>query len=199
LIVRAAKSVRKDGDELISDLFEACSDLAFVHDPLDAAEFVADLVLDGIPSLAVLVSFFDINTREFVVVRQAVTRGAGEDLPNVVLTRASEFTPSIARTMRGGRSVVAMGAECVAVTTDPRWSALGIVPAAMISTPVELGGRFLGLVELCNPLDGGALRESDGHALTYIGEQFAEYLAQRETSVDPDYVRRPKLAQLARR
>jgi hypothetical protein len=199
LIVRAAKPVRKDGDELISDLFEACSDLAFVHDPLDAAEFVADLVLDGIPSLAVLVSFFDINTREFVVVRQVVTRGAGEDLPNVVLTRASEFTPGIARAMRGGRSVVATGAECVAVTTDPRWSALGVVPAAMISTPVELGGRFLGLVELCNPLDGGALRESDGHALTYIGEQFAEYLAQRETSVDPDYVRRPKLAQLARR
>jgi hypothetical protein len=199
LIVRAPKPTRKGGDELISDLFEACSDLAFVHDPLEAAEFVADLVLESIPSLAVLVSFFDINTREFVVVRQAVTNGPGEDLPNVVLTRASEFTPSIARTMRGGRSVVATGAECSVVTTDARWSALGVVPDAMISAPVEFGGRFLGLIELCNPLDGGPLSESDGHALTYVGEQFAEYLAQREISVDPDYVRRPKLAQLARR
>ena len=199
LVVRPAKSSRKSGDELIADLFEACSDLAFVHDPLEGAEFVADLVLESIPSLAVLVSFFDINTREFVVVRQAVTKGAGEDLPNVVLTRASEFTPAIARAMRGGRSVVAVGAECVAVTTDPRWSALGIVPTAMVSAPVEFGGRFLGLIELCNPLDGGPLRESDGHALTYVGEQFAEYLSQREISVDPDYVRRPKLAQLARR
>jgi hypothetical protein len=198
-VVRPANPSRKGGDELISDLFEACSDLAFVHDPLDAAEFVAGLLLDGIPSLAVLISFFDINTRDFVVVRQVVTKGAGEDLPNVVLSRASEFTPAIARAMRGGRSVVAMGSECVAVTTDPRWSALGIVPTAMISAPVAFGGRYLGLVELFNPLDGGPLRESDGHALTYVGEQFAEYLAQRDISIDPDYVRRPKLAQLARR
>lgn len=198
LIVRTPKPRRKGGDELIADLFEACSDLAFVQDPLDGAEFVADLVMDSVPCLAVLVSFFDINTREFVVVRQIVAKGDGEALPVAVLVRASEFSENITRTMRSGRAVLFTAAECTSLK-DARFAALKLEPASLGAAPVKFGGRFLGLIELCDPLDGRPLTESDGHALTYIGEQFGEFLSERELSVDPEYVRRPKLSQIARR
>ena len=199
VIVRAPKGSRKNGDELIADLFEACSDLGFVQDPLDGAEFVADLVMESIPSLIVLVSFFDINAREFAVVRQVVAKGDGESLQPAILSRASEFTPNVARTMRSGRAVVFSASECAELAKDPRWNALGIVPQTMVAAPVVFNGRFLGILEVCNPVDGKTLSESDGHALTYIGEQFGEFIAQRDLSVEPDYVKRPKLAQLARR
>ncbi len=45
--------------------------------------------------------------------------------------------------------------------------------------PVMLAGRFLGAIELLNPIDGEPFTESDGNAVTYIAEQFAEFVAAR--------------------
>ena len=46
----------------------------------------------------------------------------------------------------------------------------------MIAPPVALSGRFLGAIELLNPLDGQPYTEAEGNAVTYIAEQFAEFL-----------------------
>jgi hypothetical protein len=198
LLVRQPIGPRRSGDDLITDLFEACSDLAFLNDTLEAADFALALVLDSIPSTVALCSFFDINTREMVVVRQAVSP-AFTSLPNVLTLRASEFTPLIAKTMRAGRSLVVPASDCGIFAEDARWRALGHAPRSAISTPVAAGGRYLGLIEVADPLDDSPFTEADGHALTYIGGQFSEYLAQREIDVTPERILRPKLNQLARR
>ena len=169
-----------------------------MNDTFEAADFVLALVLDSIPSAVALCSFFDINTREMVVVRQAVSPGFAA-LPNVLTARASEFTPLIAKTMRAGRSVVVPAADCGVFSEDPRWRALGHAPKSAISTPIAAGGRYLGLLEVADPLDEAPFTEADGHALTYIGGQFSEHLAQREIDLTPERIRRPKLNQLARR
>ncbi|MEM9694722.1 MAG: hypothetical protein AAGA56_19390, partial [Myxococcota bacterium] len=52
----------------------------------------------------------------------------------------------------------------------------------------EKSGRFLGLIELCNPFEGGGFEDGDGNALAYIGEQFAAFLDQRGLFLDPDAV-----------
>ncbi|NUO52667.1 MAG: hypothetical protein HOV80_27790 [Polyangiaceae bacterium] len=197
LLVRPPMGARRSGDDLITDLFEACSDLSFLSDTLDGADFVLALILDSIPSTIALCSFFDINTRELVVVRQGVTP-AFSSLPNALGTRATEFAPLIARSMRAGRSLVLGSGDLGALGDDPRWRMIGISPQSVITTGVVASGRYLGLIEVADPIDGAPFTESDGHALTYIGQQFSEYLAQREIDLSSERILRPKLAQARR-
>jgi len=199
LVYRQARGPRRSGDDLIADLFEACSDLGFLGDPLEGADFVISLLLEMLHAKVALVSFYDINAREFVVVRQGIGGPEGSfDLPNAALTRSSELTPHVLRTMRAGRAVVlASGDDSIA--EDGRWRALGVSPTSLICAPVNSGGRYLGLLELADAADGKPFTESDGHAVTYIAEQFGEFLVQREIVTDSERVSRPRLAQLARR
>jgi len=71
---------------------------------------------------------------------------------------------------------------------DDRIRALGIQLTSVMVAPVEVSGRYLGLIELVNPADGRAFTEGDGHALTYIGEQYAEFVAERGVVLDPESV-----------
>jgi GAF domain-containing protein len=190
---------RRTGDDLITDLFEACSDLHFLTEPLEATEFVLDLLLESIPSAVALVSFFDINTREFVVVRQAIAAPLAATVPSVILQRVAERSALVTRTMRGGRAVIVNASIADALGQDARWGAIGLELESFACVPVEHGGRYLGLLEVANPIDQAPFTEGDGHALTYIGEQFSEYLAQREIEIDPERVLRPKLAHVAKR
>lgn len=54
--------------------------------------------------------------------------------------------------------------------------------------PINSGGHYLGVIEIANPQDGIPLAAADGHALTYIGQQFAEFLSKRELILDADRV-----------
>jgi GAF domain-containing protein len=69
-----------------------------------------------------------------------------------------------------------------------RWDAVGEPVFSVVSAPIALGGRFLGLIDLVNPMDGGAFLESDGYALSYMAEQFAEFLGQRGLLIDPELI-----------
>jgi len=169
--------------ELIADLFECMHDLHFLPDALVGADFVLALMLDKLPSAVALVHFYDIDAREFVVVR-AVGAGAAK----VMQIRTNEKEPLIAEAMHKRRAVVLDDAA-----TDPRvqngsWALIGDPPRSIICAPVEEGGRFLGLLELSNPLDGQPFHEGDGHAITYIGEQFAEFLAAHGLVLDPERI-----------
>jgi hypothetical protein len=179
----SAPSVRLSGVELIADLFECMHDLHFLPDALAGADFVLSLMLDKLPSAVVLIHFYDIDAREFVVVR-AVGVGAGK----VMQLRTNEKEPLIAEAMRKRRAVVLDDATADQRVQNGRWALIGEPPRSLVCAPVELGGRFLGLIELSNPLDGQPFREGDGHAITYIGEQFAEFLAARGIVVDPERI-----------
>ena len=65
----AAPRGRLRSEDLIADLFEAMHDLHFLRDPLEGADFVLGLVMAKLPSTVGLVHFYDIDAREFVVVR----------------------------------------------------------------------------------------------------------------------------------
>jgi GAF domain-containing protein len=138
------------------------------------------LILEKLPCDAGVVHFFDINALEFVVVR-AVGRGSGR----VLLCRTPEKDPLIARAMSSHRAVVIADAKDDPRLKGERWARLGIPLRSVIVAPVEQAGRFLGLIELVNPRDGGLFTDGDGHGLTYLGEQFAEFLAARGLLLDP--------------
>ncbi|WP_437734838.1 GAF domain-containing protein [Sorangium sp. So ce1335] len=172
---------RLSGDDLLAELFEACSELHFVQDTLAGADFVLSLTLEKIPCAVGLVSLFDIDRGEFVVVRQ---RGG----KTALLTRLSERAPLALAAMRSRRAVVVPDAASDERAMDDRWKATGVELRSVVCAPVELGGRYLGLLEIANPLDGKPFSESDGNALTYIGQQFAEFVGARGVVVEPGLV-----------
>ncbi len=178
--------IRVGGEDLITDLFEAMSELHYLDDALQGAGFVLRLALEKLPSEAGLVSLFDIDTREFVVVQQTGGKTSG------LLLRLSERSELQRKAMRSTKAIVLSAIEDSSLTdggkVDPRWEKIGILPRSLICAPVERGGRYLGLIELANPLDGKGFSEADGNALEYIGEQYAEFLSERGVLIDPDEV-----------
>ena len=179
----SSPAVRLSGVELIADLFECMHDLHFLPDALAGADFVLSLMLDKLPSAVALVHFYDIDAREFVVVR-AVGAGAAK----VMQIRTNEKEPLIAEAMHKRRAIVLGDATGDPRAQNGRWALIGEPPRSLVCAPVEEGGRFLGLLELSNPLDGQPFREGDGHAITYIGEQFAEFLAARGIILDAERI-----------
>jgi hypothetical protein len=182
--LQSSPRVRLSGVELITDLFEAMHNLHFLHDSLEGADFILALVMEKLPSAVGLVHFYDINAREFVVVR-AVGPGAAKALQ----VRTNEKEPLIAEAMRSRRAVVITDATGDERAQNGRWALIGSC-RSLVCAPVEQGGRFLGLLELSNPRDGGPFEETDGHALTYLGEQFAEFLATRGLVLDSERIGR---------
>ncbi len=178
-----APSKRFAGDELLVEMFEAFSDLHFSRDSLEGAEFVLNLTLEKLPSEVGLVSLFDMGKREFVVVRQV--GGARSAL----CARQPERANLAITAMRKRHAIVVSSAAEAAAAMDDRWRAIGVELKSLVCAPVELSGRYLGLIELANPRDGHAFNEGDGNALTYIGQQFAEFVAARGVIVDAEHIR----------
>ncbi len=174
---------RLSGDDLLAELFEAFNDLHFLRDSIEGAEFVLALTLEKLPSEIGLVSLFDINKREFVIVRQ--TGGA----QRAVGQRQPEKAPIASTAMRKRHAVVISDPGGAQRAVDDRFRMIGAEIRSMVCAPVELGGRYLGLIELVNPLDGGIFNEGDGNALTYIGQQFAEFAASRGVMIDPEQLK----------
>jgi len=181
--VSAAPSKRLAGDDLLSEMFEAFGDLHFSRDSLEGAEFVLNLTLEKLPSEVGLVSLFDMNKREFVVVRQA---GGPR---SALCARQPERANLAITAMRKRHAIVISSAAEATAAMDDRWRAIGVELKSLVCAPVELSGRYLGLIELANPSDGHAFNEGDGNALTYIGQQFAEFVASHGVIVDAELIR----------
>ncbi len=141
------------------------------------------MTLEKLPSEVGLVSLFDMGKREFVVVRQA--GGAA----SVLCARQPERAPLALSAMRKRHAIVISDAEGAARAMDDRWRAMGVELKSLICAPIELSGRYLGIIEVANPNDGHAFNEGDGNALSYIGQQFAEFVAARGVIVDDEQIR----------
>jgi hypothetical protein len=180
---------RLSGDDLLSDLFEAMHDVHFQPGVLEGAHFVLWLAVEKIPCKVAICHLFDINRREFVI-----THVLGDCRKDLLLRRASEKESLIHQVTRRRRAVVLQGGD--ERLSGERWKWLGQPVVSAVVAPVVLGGRFLGLLELVNPVDQEPFSEGDGYALAYIGEQFAEFLGQRGLMLDPEAIasfRPPKL------
>ncbi len=170
---------RISGDELITSLFESMHDLHFLRDALDGGQFCLALATEVLPSRAALIHFFDIEKREWVV---ACTRG--KDTHRLLTLRSADSDEYLRECARKRRALVVPNATNAAAE---RYRQLNGA-RSLIAAPIMQAGRALGALEIINPLDGMPFTEDEGNAMTYIAEQYAEYLGSRGIVLDRERI-----------
>jgi hypothetical protein len=179
----AAARKRRSSEDVISELFEEMHSLHFAPDIVSGADYVMNVMQRVMPSEGVIVHVFDINTRQFVVVR-----AAGPHARNVLLYRTPDTYRLFRSVFRRPRALaVADATEDLSFQSD-RWQRLGVPVKSALCGAVKQGGRYLGVIELANPAGGASYQESDVNALDYICGQFAEFVASRPIVIDEDAV-----------
>ncbi len=173
---------RLRSEDLIADLFEAMHELHFVRDALEGGEFCLSLAMEKVPARIGIVHLYDIDRREFVVTS---TRGAGAG--RLLLRRHPETDPLLISAMHKRRAVVIAEAASSKAAEIQRYLDVGGAQSLIIA-PVMQAGRFLGAIELANPLDGQPFTDREGYALSYIAEQFAELVGKLGVVTDPDKI-----------
>jgi GAF domain-containing protein len=177
-----APRVRVRGEDLIADLFESMHDLHFLRDAVEGGNFCLSLAMEKIPSQSGIVHLYDIDRREFLVTS---TQGVAANA--LLLLRHAEGDLMLSAAMGNRRAIVVADASQSEAASLERYVALGGARSLVIA-PVMQAGRFLGAIELLNPLDGQPYTEADGNALTYIAEQFAEFVESRGVVTDPERI-----------
>jgi GAF domain-containing protein len=167
---------RVTGDELITSLFESMHDLHFLRDALDGGQFCLALATEVLPARAALIHFFDIEKRQWVV---ACTRG--KDTQRLLNIRTPEADELLRAATRKRRAVVVPDAS--SQTMASRYQTVGGAKSLIIA-PIMQAGRALGAIEIINPLDHLPFTDDEGNAMTYIAEQYAEYLGSRGIVLD---------------
>ena len=170
---------RVSGDELITSLFESMHDLHFLRDALDGGQFCLALATEVLPARAALIHFFDIEKREWVV---ACTRG--KETHRLLTMRSPDGDEILREAARKRRALVVPNASNA---NADRYRQIG-GGRSLIVAPIMQAGRALGALEIINPLDGMPFTEDEGNAMTYIAEQFAEYLGSRGIVLDRDRI-----------
>ena len=170
---------RVSGDELITSLFESMHDLHFLRDALDGGQFCLALATEVLPARAALIHFFDIEKREWVV---ACTRG--KETQGLLTMRSPDGDEILREAARKRRALVVPNASNASAD---RYRQIG-GGRSLIVAPIMQAGRALGALEIINPLDGMPFTEDEGNAMTYIAEQFAEYLGSRGIVLDRERI-----------
>ena len=182
---RVAALHRRAGEDLIGELFETMHDLHFMSGVPDGAEFVLAALESIVPCEGVLIHVFDINTRQFVVVR-----AKGPGTMQAILHRTPDDDDFFSSIMRQPGSVAIHDTAKDERVLGARWDALGIKPTRTLCGPVRQGGRYLGLIEVANPLGDAPFHQTEQNAIDYVCEQFAEFLANRPIVLDADVIMR---------
>jgi len=182
---RLAAVRRRAGEDLIGELFETMHDLHFMQGIGDGAEFLLAAVDSVVPCDGVLIHVFDINTQNFVVVR-----AKGPGAMQVLMHRTPDSDPFFQAVMRRPGSVAFHDVDKDPRVLGPRWEALGVRPTRALCGPVRQGGRYLGLLEIVNPLGDAPFHQTEQNAVDYVCEQFAEFLVNRPIVLEADVILR---------
>jgi hypothetical protein len=167
-------------DDLIGRLFDKMHDLHFMTDVRAGADFVLNVLKQTLPSTFAIVQVFDINSKNFVVVRQ---HGAND---RALLFQTPDTDDRLRSVMRSSRS--AHFEDLASGEPLGRWAAAGVVPDSLLCGPVKQGGRYLGIIELGNVAGAKGFTDDEANALDYICEQFAEFLTNRPIVLDADVI-----------
>ncbi|MDP9035472.1 MAG: GAF domain-containing protein [Myxococcota bacterium] len=173
---------RGRAEDLITDLFEVMHDLHFLRDAVEGGYFCLDQAMDKMPSRAGIVHLYDIDRRSFLV-----TSARGANANALLLRRHPEKDPILSIAMRRRRAVLMTEALRGDPMLPERYAGIGGAQSLLVA-PVMQSGRFLGAIELVNPLDGQPFTEAEANALTYIADQFAEFVATRGVVTDPEQI-----------
>ncbi|MEO7036631.1 MAG: hypothetical protein ABI548_21975 [Polyangiaceae bacterium] len=174
---------RAAGEDLISELFDFMHELHFQRDFAAGAEFVLSVLNEMLPCEGVLIHVFDINTGHFVVVR-----AKGPNASAALLQRMPDQDPFVKAVMRSPRSVTVPDAANDPRFQGPRWQVVGVAPRAALVGAVQQSGRYLGLIELVNPMGDAPFHAAEVNALDYICAQFAEFLSTKPLVLAADVV-----------
>ena len=178
-------SARKRGlsEDLIGELFEQMHSLHFAPDIVSGADYVLNVMLRVMPCEGVLIHVFDINTRQFVVVR-----AAGPNSRSVLLYRTPDTYRLFKSVLRRPGALAVADASADLSFQSERWERLGVVVKSALCGAVKQGGRYLGVIELANPAGGATFQENEVNALDYICGQFADFVVSRPIVIDEDAV-----------
>jgi hypothetical protein len=175
----AERRRRGPDEDLISDLFDRMGDLHFIHDLLDGADHVLVTLWELLPCEGTIIHVYDINREQFVLVRAAGPRPEA-----ALLLRTPDDTPLFQEALRSGRVVSSEGEVGIDPFLGERWDLLGVEPRHALCGPVLYGGRFLGIIELANPITAEPFREDEVNALLYVCEQLADFVENRPIVLD---------------
>jgi hypothetical protein len=175
---------RVRGEDLIADLFEAMHDLHFLQDAVEAGSFCLALSMSKIPCRAGIVHSYDIDRRQFLV-----TTTRGTPAGPLLLRRYPERDLALYAATRKRRAIILSYSTEAEAQSLERYATIGGVRRVLVA-PAMLVGRFLGAIELIDPLDGQPFTDSDAYAMTYIAEQFAQFVAEHGIVTDPERIRR---------
>lgn len=173
---------RARGEDLIADLFEAMHELHFLRDAVEGGAFCLALCADKIPCNAGVVHLYDIDRREYLV-----TNTRGTVARQLLLKRTSEADPVLAAAMRRRHAIAVTYTDESEARGIDRYDAIGGVRRVLVA-PVMQAGRYLGALELIDPLDGQPFTETETNAMTYIAGQFADFVAARGVVTDPERI-----------
>jgi hypothetical protein len=164
-------SRRAPADPLLS-VIEALHALRRSEGVVEGAALVLRTALQAIPCAAGLIHVGDLGTRDYVVVAasgeySAETIGSRTTDTDVVLSRAFD-----------AMQAVSVDLPSVVIGVLPRFGAMR-ANGVVLCAPVQHDGQNLAAIELVDPLERGFFTDGDRHAMTYVGERFAEFLAER--------------------
>ena len=165
-------------------LFEAMHDLHFLKDALEGADFCLGLANEMIPSHGGFVYFYDLNRREYVV---ACTLDQASR--KLLSSRFSNADAIAVRAMKKKRALVVSAVEGSAIdgADAPRYATTGTLKSSIFA-PILQGNLRLGAIELINPLDEQPFTDDDANGMSYIADQFSEFLGSRGTVLDPERI-----------
>lgn len=169
----APKTVRPVGDRLVGELFEALHGFHFLEDVREGAEFLGGVLAEKMGPATVLVHVYDINSRHFVVMSAMGVRAAA-----LADYATSEEEPFVVEVMKEDEATLVLQPSDDPRLARGRW--LLVEPRrSVLCAPVAIESRYLGLVELVDPVDGSEFNEDDRNALTYAATAFARFLDRR--------------------
>jgi GAF domain-containing protein len=174
---------RGPNEDLISDLFEELHQLHFMPDLIAGAEYVVGVLASVMPCEGLVVHVFDINTRNFVVVR-----AIGPRSNEVLLHKTPDTFAHFREAFRRGRALAFTPEAGDERVQRELWDRLGVEIQAGLCGAVQQAGRYLGVIELANPSGGPPFHVGELNALDYICEQFADFIAQKPIILDADAV-----------
>jgi hypothetical protein len=171
-------SQRTPPAELISTLFEHIGDLELLSDALEGAKYLLEVLATTMPSRAALVHLYDASRRCFVVVA-----ASGEGKDSMVLARTEAKDPVLRTLMPANHPFALRGLRNVPLRGMARFTDLSHIDA-VVAAPVSIGPRWMGVIELVDPVDGDGFGSAEENALAYVAERFAAFLSTRGVIVD---------------
>ncbi|HVU01400.1 MAG TPA: GAF domain-containing protein [Polyangiaceae bacterium] len=188
LVLEGPKTERPPGDVVVSALFEELHALHFLDDVRSGANFVAKVLAEHMGASTVLVHVYDINSRHFVIMSALGNRASA--LADYATPEDDAF---VAELMKDGEAIVVLDPK-----DDPRFSRgrfLLVEPSRSVAcAPAVIERRYLGLLEVVDPLDGSEFGEDDRNALAYAASAFARFLDRRGIVLSEEDEETPSLA-----